>query len=413
MENLLHWIDQRAKFKEDQRVIETAHKPTVSQPNSKGINLGNSFKPLKEIIAQQTKINDKVKQRLDTNESSLTDIHNKMDFLSAAFDEQNTINKRVELKLAKLAAALPVATNLEQVKNIITRGGKATKDPPFPKERQRKPASVQPAVIEENPVEAEELLRSPRTGEMMKDFYDTNYLPFPRRNRGPQSDEQFGKFVEVIQKLYVNIPLLDAIQVPTYAKYIRDILNKKRPLPTTEVIKLTEECSEAILNIPLRKKKDPGCPTIDCSIGDQHFNNALCDLGASVSVMPASVYKKLKHTTLEPTSMCLQLADQSIRHPMGIAENIPVKIRDFIIPVDFVVLDMSPDSKVSIILGRPFLSTANTHIDVGKGEIKFNINGQEEHFTFKPRPERDSTVKEVHEEEPLEAPSPEEGKLED
>ena len=129
--------------------------------------------------------------------------------------------------------------------------------------------------------------------------------------------------------------------------------------------------------------------------------------------MPASVYKKLEHATLEPTSMCLQLADQSVRHPLGIAENIPVKIRDFLVPVDFVVLDMSPNSKVSIILGRPFLSTANAHIDVGKGEIKFNINRKEEHFTFKPRPERDSIVKEVHEEEPLETPSSEGGNSED
>ena len=413
MENLLHWIDQRAKFKEDQRAIETAYKyqPTSSQPNSKGMNSGNTFKQLslKEIIAQQTKINDEVKQRLDTNESSLKDIHNKMDFLLTAFDEQNTLNKRVELKLIKIAAALPVATNIEQIKNITTRGGKATRDPPYPKEKQRTSAPVQPAVIEEeSPVEAEDLLQPPRTREMRKDFYDTNYLPFPRRNRGLQSDEQFGKFVEVIQKLYVNIPLLDAIQVPTYAKYIRDILNKKRPLPTTEVIKLTEECSAAILNKPPKKKEDPGCPTIDCSIRKQHFNSALCDLGASVSVMPASFYKKLEHATLEPTSMCLQLADQSVRHPLGITENIPVKIRDFLVPVDFVVLDMSPDSKVSIILGRPFLSTANAHIDVGKGEIKFNINGQEEHFTFKPRPKRDSTVKEVHE-ELLKTPSPEEG----
>jgi len=157
---------------------------------------------------------------------------------------------------------------------------------------------VQPAVIEEeSPVEAEDLLQPPRTGEMRKDFYDTNYLPFSRRNRGLQSDEQFGKFVEVIQKLYVNKPLLDAIHVPTYAKYIRDILNKNRPLPTTEVIKLTEEYGAAILNKPPRKKKDPGCPTIDCSIGNQHFSNALCDLGASVSVMPASVYEKLEHIT--------------------------------------------------------------------------------------------------------------------
>jgi hypothetical protein len=201
--------------------------------------------------------------------------------------------------------------------------------------------------------------------------------------------------VEVIQKLYINIPLLDAIQVPTYAKYIRDILNKKRSLPTTEVMKLTEECSAVILNKSLKKKKDSGCPTIDCSIGDQHFNNALCDLGASVSVMPATIFNKLKFTMLEPTSMCLQLADQSVRYPLGIAENILVKIREFFVLVDFVVLDMHQDSKVSIILGRPFLSTANAHIDVGIGEIKFTINGKEERFAFKPRPELNSSTKMV------------------
>jgi hypothetical protein len=103
----------------------------------------------------------------------------------------------------------------------------------------------------------------------------------------------------VIQKLCINIPLLDAIQVPTYVKYLRDILNNKWPLPSTEVIKLMEECSATILNI------SPGCRTIDCSIGDQHFNNALCDLGASVSVMPKAIFDKLHHSKLVPTSMCL------------------------------------------------------------------------------------------------------------
>jgi hypothetical protein len=90
--------------------------------------------------------------------------------------------------------------------------------------------------------------------------------------------------------------------------------------------------------------------------------------------------------------MCLQLADQSVRCPFGIAENISVKIREFFVPVDFVVLDMSPDSKVSLILGRPFLSTSNAHIDVEKGEIKFTINGQEEQFVFKSKPKLNSTV---------------------
>ena len=93
--------------------------------------------------------------------------------------------------------------------------------------------------------------------------------------------------------------------MPTYAKYLRDILNNKRPLPSTEVIKLTEECSVAILNTAPVKKKDLGCPTIDCSIGSQNFENALCNLGASVSVMPKKVFDKLNHSTLTPTSMCL------------------------------------------------------------------------------------------------------------
>ena len=103
---------------------------------------------------------------------------------------------------------------------------------------------------------------------MQQDFHDTNLLPFPHRNQKAKVDEQFGKFVGVIQKLYINIPILDAIQVPTYAKYLRDILNNKRPLPTTEVIKLTEECSAAIQNTSPIKKKDLGCPTIDYSIGN-------------------------------------------------------------------------------------------------------------------------------------------------
>ena len=85
-----------------------------------------------------------------------------------------------------------------------------------------------------------------------------------------------------------------------------------------------------------------------------------------VSVVPATVYYQLNHTALEPKSLCLQLADQSVRYPLGITENILVKIREFFMLVDFVVLDMHPESKVSLILERPFLSIANAYIDVAK-----------------------------------------------
>ncbi|KAJ1255432.1 hypothetical protein BS78_K225700 [Paspalum vaginatum] len=197
------------------------------------------------------------------------------------------------------------------------------------------------------------------------EFYNTMVLAFPPRNKKAATDEQYSKFVELIKKLYINITLLDAMQVSMYAKYLKDILNNKKPLPSMEVVHLTKECSATILNKPSQKKKDPGSPTIPCSIGNQFFNQALGDLRASISVMPKVVFDKLNHATLAPTAMYLQLGDQSIRHPVGIAEDILLRIQNFLILVDFVVLDMEINAKTPLILGRPFLSTADASIDVG------------------------------------------------
>ena len=91
--------------------------------------------------------------------------------------------------------------------------------------------------------------------------------------------------------------------------------------------------------------------------------------------------------------MCLQLAEQTVRYPTGIAENVLIKIWNFFIPIDFVVLDMEADAKMPLILGRLFLSTANAHIDVGAGEIYLNINGQIERFAIRPKVEQCSQVK--------------------
>ena len=102
-----------------------------------------------------------------------------------------------------------------------------------------------------------------------QDFVDTSYLPFPIRNRKQAVDEQFARFVEMIEKIHVSVPLMDILHVPSYAMYIKDIINNKQPLPSMEVVKLTEECSAAILNRLPEKKKDPRCPTITCSIGTQ------------------------------------------------------------------------------------------------------------------------------------------------
>ena len=152
------------------------------------------------------------------------------------------------------------------------------------------------------------------------------------------------------KKTHVSVPLMDILHIQSYSKFIKDIINKKRPLSSTEVVKLIEECSIAILNELPEKKQDPGCPTIYCSIGAQQFHHALCDLGASVSVMRKSVFCRLNFTNLEPTTMTLQLADSSVRYPAGIAQDIPLKIRGYYVPVDFVVLNMELTKETPLIL---------------------------------------------------------------
>jgi hypothetical protein len=129
-----------------------------------------------------------------------------------------------------------------------------------------------------------------------------------------------------VRRLNINMPLLDAIQVPTYSRYFKDILANKYEIATLRVdhVKMSEECSAAIAN-GLEKQKDHGCPTIPCSVGSFNFEKALCDLGASVSVMPRDVFEKLR-LPLEPKVMCLELGDNSIRYPLGIVEDVPMKV---------------------------------------------------------------------------------------
>jgi hypothetical protein len=146
---------------------------------------------------------------------------------------------------------------------------------------------------------------------------------------------------------------------------------------------MSEQCSAAIAN-GLEKQKDPECPAIPCSVGSFKFEKALCDLGESVSVMPRDVFEMLR-LPLKPTGMCLELGDKSIRYPLGIVEDVPVKVGQHFIPIDFVVLEMGEREKPSFILGGPFLKTVGATIDVAKGEIMFDNNGERSSFKFRPR----------------------------
>ena len=206
-------------------------------------------------------------------------------------------------------------------------------------------------------------------------------IPYPQRLKKHKLDKQFTKFMEVFKKLYINIPFSDALeQMPSYAKFMKDILSQKRRLADFETVNLTEECSAILQRKLPQKLKDPGSFTIPCTIGNVIFEKALCDLGASINLMPLSIFKRLGLGEAQPTTVTLQLADRSLKHPRGVIEDVLVKVDKFIFPTDFIALDMEEDNEIPIILGKPFLATGRAMIDVQRGELKLRVQEDEVKF---------------------------------
>ena len=156
---------------------------------------------------------------------------------------------------------------------------------------------------------------------------------YPQRLKKNKLDKKFTKFMEVFKKLHINIPFADALeQMPSYVKFMKDILSKKRRLSDFEIVNLTEECSAILQRELPQKLKDLGSCTIPCTIGNSIFEKALCDLGASINLMPLSIFKRLGLGEARPTTVTLQLADRSLKHPRGVIEDVLVKVDKFIFP---------------------------------------------------------------------------------
>nr|XP_028954711.1 uncharacterized protein LOC114823375 [Malus domestica] len=183
--------------------------------------------------------------------------------------------------------------------------------------------------------------------------------------------------MKTLAKVQINLPLLDAIkQIPSYAKFLKELCSKKKKFLEYEKVILSEQYSVVLLHKLPPKKKDPGSFTISCTIGSLDFHKVLIDLGASVNLMPYSIFQKLGEGELKPTSVSLQLADRSVTYPLGILEDVIIKVDKFYLPADFIVLDMEEDKEVPLILGRPFMATARTLIDVEAGSLTLRVQGE-------------------------------------
>ncbi|KAL5570294.1 hypothetical protein UlMin_026869 [Ulmus minor] len=255
----------------------------------------------------------------------------------------------------------------EEVKAITLRSGKELE--------KSKEASKQ-AIEEDTSVSKNQ----PATTTIEQPTYQTpssNAAPFPQRLRKQNLDKQFSKFLNIFKSLHINLPFVDMLeQMPKYAKFLKDILSNKRKLEECEAIALTEETTALLQKKLPPKLKDPGSFSIPCTIGENFHTKALCDLGASINLMPLSIFKKLGLGEPTPTMVSLVMADRSIKHPRGIVEDVLVKVGKLIFPVDFIVLDMEEDKDIPIILGRPFLATGGAIIDVRGGKLTLQVDDE-------------------------------------
>ncbi|XP_012487845.1 uncharacterized protein LOC105801055 [Gossypium raimondii] len=168
--------------------------------------------------------------------------------------------------------------------------------------------------------------------------------PFPQRLRKEKSDD-------------VNSEILETFRKISLGENVSAVFQKKLPI----------------------KCKDPGMFSIPCKIGDLKLDRAMLDLGASINVMPKSIYDKVQLGALKDTGLIIQLADRSNAYPDGVLEDVLVQVNELVFSADFYVLDMGPNANsidVPLVLGRPFLKTARTKIDVHKGNLTMKFDGE-------------------------------------
>ncbi|GJZ00398.1 reverse transcriptase domain-containing protein [Tanacetum coccineum] len=355
----------------------------------------------KNYFESYVKANDAVKRNMqDQNQNLQNQMTNLMDMLSKFVNSNtastsgsgtlpsNTItNPKVDLKgittrsgVAYQGPTIPTTTSSPP--KVVEREPEVTKDTVLPTNN-GSTKDVQPPVVQvQSQVPNSEPVVAPVSAPMpnLKPS-----IPYPsRRNdekRREKANDQIKKFYKIFQDMSFEISLADAlILMPKFASTLKALIGNKEKLSEMARTPLNEHCSAAILNKLLKKLGDLGKFLIPCDFPGMEEYLALADLGASINLMPLSVWKKLSLPELTPTCMTLELADRSITKPIGIAEDVYLKVRKFKFPADFVVVDFDADPRVPLILRRSFLKTGRALIDVYEGELTLRVG--KEAITF-------------------------------
>ena len=257
------------------------------------------------------------------------------------------------------------------------------------------PTSAQPSLssppssLSSSSLSSSSVQKKDRSEPSHKEEEPAEYIPPPPYPKALESPGFRGKqgakiqdMLDIFKHVQINLPLLDAIQqVPAYAKFLKELCTQKSKsrerVPNR--VHLTEQVSSVLQHQTPPKLKDPGAPIIACTIGNIRIERALLDLGASVNILPGYFFDSFGLGEMRSTPITLQLADRSVKVPRGVLEDVLVKVDDFYFPVDFIILDMEgvdSQHQTPIILGRPFLATANACINCRTGAMDLSFGNR-------------------------------------
>ncbi|XP_071687578.1 uncharacterized protein [Rutidosis leptorrhynchoides] len=205
----------------------------------------------------------------------------------------------------------------------------------------------------------------------------TRPVPYPKALKKDKLAAQYKKFQEMMKNVSVNLPITDVVKgMPNYGRFIKELISQRGKYHDETSFFIEEECNKILVSRPRIPKKlgDLEKFVFPCKFGQSEVFNALADLGASINLMPHSLYERLGLGPLKPTWIRIRLANHSFDTAIGITEDILVSIDTLVFPVDFVIMEMKEDLQVPLILGRPFLATADTIILVQCNQLNIGVN---------------------------------------
>nr|GEY99598.1 reverse transcriptase domain-containing protein [Tanacetum cinerariifolium] len=250
---------------------------------------------------------------------------------------------------------------------------------------------VQPQVVQsKSPILTSEPVNSPTIKPVISPVSASRpnqrpLIPYPSRMQDQKlrdkANDQREKFFQIFEDLNFNISFTDALILKLkFGPSIKRLLTNKDKLCEVARTPLNEHCSAILLKKLLEKLGDPGKFLILCDFPRKAECLSLVHLGENINLMPLSVWNKLSLPYLTPTCMTVELADRSISRPVGVAEDVYVKVGSFHFLADFVVVDFDADPRVPLILERSFLKTGRALIDVFEGELTLCVG--KEAITF-------------------------------